>query len=50
MIEYYMIEATLATGATKYLIVRDTDGALTVFEQYDDKKVALEVLEFITRR
>jgi hypothetical protein len=49
MIEYYVIEATLATGATKYLIVKDIEGVLLVCDRWDDKKSALAEVEYLNR-
>jgi hypothetical protein len=40
--EYYMIEATLSTGATKYLILRDMPSiGLVIYDKWDDKKGAM---------
>jgi hypothetical protein len=47
--EYYMIEATLATGAPKYLILRDMDGVMTLYDKWDDKVGALAMVEYLNR-
>jgi hypothetical protein len=46
MNEYYtMIESTLATGATKYLILREMpNGMLVIYDKWDTKKGALSAL------
>ena len=50
MDEYYLIEATLSTGASKWLIVRVTDSSgLVIHEKYNDKVDAMGWLEYLNR-
>ena len=50
MDEYYLIEATLSTGVSKWLICSDSpEHGLVVYDRWDDKIGALAMVEYLNR-
>ena len=47
--EHYVLEVKVATGATKYLVLKETEVGLVIYDKWDDEKGALAMAEYLNR-